>query len=161
MSVPRRQRGLYTVEFAIVAGIFFVLLFGAFEVARLFWVLDTLTEVTRRGARVAAVCPVNHEDVARVAVLSKPGGSGSSPYVKDLTADNIDIVYTDEGGSPTTSYPLIEFVTVSVVNYSHRLVIPFLPADVATIAMPPVSTTLPTESLGYIPDLNVRQCFGS
>jgi hypothetical protein len=27
--------------------------------------------------------------------------------------------------------------------------------------MPPVATTLPTESLGFIPDLNVRQCFGA
>jgi hypothetical protein len=156
-----RQRGLYTVEFAIVAGVFFLLLFGAFEVARMFWVLDTLTEVTRKGARVAAVCPVNHAGVARVAVMSDPAGSDSSPYLKDLSTANIDITYTSEDGSITTNYPDIEFVTVRIVNYTHRLIIPFLPADLATITMPPVATTLPSESLGYIPDLDVRQCFGA
>jgi len=161
MRLPGRQRGLYTVEFAIVAGVFFLLLFGAFEVARFFWVFETLTEVTRRGARVAAVCPVNHADIARVAMLSSPGGADTSPVLNNLSAANIAIAYMDNSGAATANYPDIELVRVSVVNYSHTLLIPFIPADVATIQMPPVATTLPTESLGFIPDLDIRQCFGA
>lgn len=160
MRAVGRQRGLYTVEFAIVAGVFFLLLFGVFEVARFFWVLDTLTEVTRRGARVAVVCPVNHADIARVAILAEPGGAGTSPVLNNLSTANIDIAYADGDGAPTVNYPNIEFVTVRVVNYTHTLMIPFMPADVVTVTMPPVVTTLPTESLGYVPDLNARQCFG-
>ena len=49
MRRPARQRGAYTVEFAIVAGVFFLLLFATFEIARFFWVYNTLNEMTRRG----------------------------------------------------------------------------------------------------------------
>jgi hypothetical protein len=160
MSLARQQRGLYTVEFAIVSGVFFLMLFGVFEVARFFWVLDTLTEVTRRGARVAAVCPINHGDIARVAILAGPGGTDTSPVLNNLSTANIAIAYADGDGVPTGNYPDIEFVTVRVVNYTHTLMIPFMPADVVTVTMPPVVTTLPTESLGYVPDINARQCFG-
>jgi hypothetical protein len=161
MRRPARQRGAYTVEFAIVAGVFFLLLFATFEIARFFWVFNTLTEVTRRGARVAVVCPVNHPDIARIAILGSPGGADTSPVLNNLSVANIAIAYMDNSGAATASYPDIEFVRVRVVNYTHQLLIPFISADAATIQMPPVATTLPTESLGFIPDLNVRQCFGA
>ena len=48
-----QQKGMYTVEFALVAALFFVLLFGVIEFARALFVWETLTEATRRGARLA------------------------------------------------------------------------------------------------------------
>ena len=59
MQSKRRQRGLTTVEFSIVALLLFVVLFGVFEVARMMWVFNALDEVTRRGARMAAVCQLS------------------------------------------------------------------------------------------------------
>jgi Flp pilus assembly protein TadG len=38
----RLQRGLSIVEFAIVAGVLFILIFGVIEVARAFFVASTL-----------------------------------------------------------------------------------------------------------------------
>lgn len=49
-----RQLGTSAVEFALVAGIFFTLVFGVIEVARLMYLDNTLQEVTRRAAVAAA-----------------------------------------------------------------------------------------------------------
>jgi hypothetical protein len=55
LSTARSQRGATTVEFAIIAGLFLLLVFGAMELARLMFVFNTLEEVTRRAAAKAAV----------------------------------------------------------------------------------------------------------
>ena len=47
------QRGLSTVEFALVANVVLILMFAVFEVGRAYFVYAMLDEVTRRGARVA------------------------------------------------------------------------------------------------------------
>lgn len=48
------QEGTAAIEFALLAGIFFTLVFGIIEVARLMYVYGTLQEVTRRAAVAAA-----------------------------------------------------------------------------------------------------------
>ena len=50
-STRRRQSGLTTVEFAIIGSLAFILVFGVIEIARALFVLNALTEATRRGAR--------------------------------------------------------------------------------------------------------------
>jgi hypothetical protein len=50
----RHQRGTTAVEFAILAMLFFTLVFGIFEVARLMYAFNTLHIVTRRVADAAA-----------------------------------------------------------------------------------------------------------
>lgn len=47
------QKGLAAVEFSIVAIIFFMLLFGVVELARIMYICNTLQEVTRRAAERA------------------------------------------------------------------------------------------------------------
>jgi hypothetical protein len=49
-----RQKGTAAVEFALLAAIFFTLVFGIIEVARLMYMYNTLQEVTRRAAAAAA-----------------------------------------------------------------------------------------------------------
>lgn len=53
-SLRLRQAGTAAVEFALLAGVFFTLVFGIIEVARLMYVFGTLQEVTRRAAVGAA-----------------------------------------------------------------------------------------------------------
>lgn len=50
----RRHGGLVAVEFALVLGVFLLLLFGVLEVARMVYVFNALQEVTRRAAAAAA-----------------------------------------------------------------------------------------------------------
>ena len=54
----------------------------------------------------------------------------------------------------------IAYVRVTITGYQHNLIIPFLPASATTLTVPPFSTTVPAESLGYIPDITDFQCFG-
>jgi len=50
----KRQRGVASIEFAVVALLFFTILFGILEIARAVYLFNTLQEVTRRAAAIAA-----------------------------------------------------------------------------------------------------------
>jgi Flp pilus assembly protein TadG len=152
-----RQKGTTTVEFAIVATVLFTVLFGVIEVGRALFVWNTLSEGARRGARVAAVCPVDHPSIARVAILEEPLGGDVSPVVNGLSTANVQVAYLDDTGTPTADFPEIRYVRVSISNYQHTLMIPLVGR---TITAPTFSATLPAESLGYIPELDIRQCYG-
>jgi Flp pilus assembly protein TadG len=55
----RRRRGQAMVEFALVAPLFFVLLFGIIEAGRFIFFYETLSHATREGARYAIVNGAN------------------------------------------------------------------------------------------------------
>jgi hypothetical protein len=153
------QYGLTTVEFAMIGALAFTVLFGVIEIGRALFVWNTLSETTRRGARLAAVCPMNHLSIKRVAILSNPGGPDTSPIVGNLSTANVTVAYLQEDGTTiATDYPEVKYVRVSIVGYAHTLLIPFI---MPTITAPPFSTTLPKESLGYVPDTGTRECFGT
>lgn len=151
------QKGTTLVEFAIIGALVMIVLFGVIEIARAMFVWNTLSEATRRGARVAAVCPVNHAGIARTAVFAAPAEDGSDRILKDLDTSNVSVEYLDENGVNTAVFEEIHYVRVSITNFRHTLLIPFVGR---TLDAPPFSTTLPVESLGWIPDLNTRACFG-
>jgi Flp pilus assembly protein TadG len=50
-----REEGAAAVEFALIAGVLFMLLFGMFEFGLAFWQVQNLRSSAREGARVAAV----------------------------------------------------------------------------------------------------------
>jgi hypothetical protein len=149
------QRGITTVEFALIGALALTVLFAVIEVGRALFVWNTLSEVTRRGARLAAVCPVGHPSIARVAILSNPGGPDESPVVGNLSTANVTISYLDAAGTPTAIFSDIKYVRVAITGYAHTLLIPFI---MPTITAPPFSTTLPRESLGYVPDTGTYEC---
>lgn len=160
----RKQQGAHTVEFAIVGSMFFVMLFGAIEFGRLMFTWNTLDEASRRGARVAAVCPPNHSAISRVAIFEGPvadsSGYADSSILHDLSEENIQINYLDAMGAaladPSTNYLDIAFVRVAVVDYEYHLIIPFF---VQEFVLPPFTTVLPRESLGVSSE--GTGCFGS
>ena len=158
-----RQAGLTTVEVAISGTVFFLAIFTLIETGRLLWAWETLTEATRRGARVAAVCPVNHSAIANVMVLNNPSDSGASAILPGLDTAQVTVEYLDQNGNvipnPATcaSWVLIDYVRTRIAGYNHNFVIP---AFGAVLPSPPFETTLPRESLGKVPGVNY-QCYGS
>ena len=74
----RRQSGVAVVEFAIVGALALILIFAVLEIARAFFVANALTEATRRGARMAVVCPVNDPAIAQVATFNAPGAGNAT-----------------------------------------------------------------------------------
>jgi Flp pilus assembly protein TadG len=148
----RRQRGIATVEFAIVGAVFFMVLFGVLEFGRALFVANSLVESTRRGARVAAVCPIGDPRAAQVAIFADAGGV--SRIAPDLTTSNVNVSYLDQNGAvlanPGANPASIQYVRVRIVGYQMQLMIPFVMPD---FLMPEFAATLPRESLGYSPTL--------
>ena len=143
----QRQMGLTSVEFAIIGSIVFVVLFGVIEMGRALFVVNTLAEATRRGARMAAVCPVGSGAPASAAVFDN--GSGSSSVVNGLTTGNIEVDYLDLNGNvlpnPTATFGAIDYVRVKIVGFTLPLYIPFV---LPTLSLSGFAATIPRESLG-------------
>jgi hypothetical protein len=89
-----RQTGATAVEFAIVAGVLFVFIFGLLEVIRSVYVINTIQEVTRRAASGAAGTDFRDsgamDAVLRDAVLSN---SGQLPLGDPITSQDVRIDY--------------------------------------------------------------------
>ena len=112
-----RQGGTTAVEFAIVAMIFFTMVFGVIEIARLMYVINTLQEVTRRAARAAANTdfrdPVQLDRVRQYAVLNDaPGPLVLATPITDefIRIDYLSVQRGAEGSQsfapiPTASLP--------------------------------------------------------
>ncbi len=144
MNSIKKQQGISTVEFALVALVLFIMIFGVIEIARAFFVTSLLDEATRRGARMAAVCPINDPAVFQAAAFD-------NTVIPDLDAGDITVEYLDVAGTivgnPTdpAGFRLIRYVRVRVVGYQHQMFIPLLGA---LFFMPEYATVLPRESLG-------------
>ena len=150
--MKKREQGLFTVEFAIIAAVMFLILFTVIELSRLIYVWNTANEATRRGARVAAVCPIGHPAVLQETVFARSGSGSDSPILYNLTTGNVDVKYlAADGITETTNFQSVSYVSVAIVNYQLTLLIPFIDK---TLSMPTFETTLPAESLGFIPDLD-------
>ncbi len=145
----RLQGGTTTVEFAIIGLVAMVVLFALLEFSRLVFELNALNEATRRGARMAAVCPVNDPAIAQVAIFNAPGGGGASPIITGLSASNVAVEYLNQTGgalgSPAANFAQIRYVRVRMTNLQHTLLIPLFNL---TLPLPGYPTTLPRESLG-------------
>ena len=149
-----KQLGGQLVEFAIVGLLFFIIMFAVFEFARLLFVWNALHESTRRGVRIAAVCPVNDPAIANVTVFDTFDGTlGSSPIVNNLTTANVGVSYLDVNGAgiavpDPNNTGNIQFVQVSISNFTITL---FIPVVGGTFSAPSFTATLPVESLGAVP----------
>jgi Flp pilus assembly protein TadG len=62
-SCRRNRRGAAVVEFAIVAPVFFLLVFGMIEYGRMVMVQQVITNASREGARVAVLDGATTSDV--------------------------------------------------------------------------------------------------
>jgi len=116
------------VEFALVAALFFAIVLGAMEMARLLWTWNAAGEATRLGARLAVVCDINDPTIiARMQEML--------PYLQPA---NVTIAYVPGGCNANTC----QSVRVTLAGYTHVPIIPFVPLS---LPIPPFQTTLPKE----------------
>jgi len=125
------QRGAAAVEFALLAGFLFTLLFGVIEMSRVLFYWNTATEATRLGARLAVVCDQSSAATVKTRMRAMLGV---------LQPGNIDIAYLPSGCDVNSC----RSVTVSITGMTVATMIPLVPLD---ISMPPFTTTLPRESM--------------
>ena len=140
-SCKTDQRGSTLVEFAIGATVFLMAMFAVLEFGRALWVHNALADAARRGARYAVIhSSADAAQVRNVVVFGDPAG-GSQPVVNNLSTSNVVVDYSTFGLNKGS-------VSVSVTNYQFQFVIPLIGT---TIQMPSYTTTLTSESAGFIP----------
>ena len=149
-----RMRGMYTVEFAIVGLLLFILLFGVIEMGRLYFTVNALNETVRRGARLAAVCDINTPEILQRAIFNAAGDSGASSLIANLETSDLTLTYLDEDGNQIAApadttgadgFRAIRYVRLRLENFTFDLLIPVLGRQ---ITLPDIQATLPRESLG-------------
>jgi Flp pilus assembly protein TadG len=136
------------VEFAVAGTALFIVLLGVIETSRMMYAHTVLEEGVRRGARLAAVCPLNDPAIAAAAAFA----GGGPPLLPGFTTSNIQVTYLNSSGAVVGDlvggYTQIRYVRVAVQNYTQPLLVPFLSTVFAPVG---VSATLPRESLGVSP----------
>ena len=150
----KRMQGTYVVEFAIIGALIFTLLFGALEIGRLYFTINALDEVVRRGARLASVCNISDPVVLRRAIFNAATDAGASQIITDLATTNLTLTYLDVNGaqvgnpadtSGANGFRAIRYVQLSLQNFVFNL---FIPGFGVPITLPTFRATLPRESLG-------------
>jgi len=157
----KEERGTTMAEFAVVAAVFFMIIFGIVEFGRLLYTYNALTDASRRGARYAVL---HHQaDIACVKNVVVYGETHVDPTTCAPTAgalinglDTAKVVVTYDGAdadnnpaTPPTAYGMnLGTATVSIQNYSFTLAIPFARR---TFTMGAFTTTLTSESAGEEP----------
>ena len=145
-----RQKGSTTVEFAIVGVLFFIILFGIIEMGRALFVWNGLADITRRAARLAAVCPPNDPDITRVAIYNAVTDGSDSSVISGLDPADVKLSYFTSSMAPapspaTTGFSNVRYVQASIDGYTHQMLIPTFNI---TLTPPDFATTVPVESLG-------------
>lgn len=164
VQLRQNERGTTIAEFAMVALVFFILIFGIIEFGRMLYTHNALADATRRGARYAVLHPgitnadktkVKNEVVYGINGMFDTDGNPTSPaLISGLTRDMVDVTFEGEDldGDPDT--PPSNFgsnlgtATVKIVGYNFNLSIPVVGRPVP---MPDYSTTLSAESAGEVP----------
>ena len=104
VSPNHKQRGVATVEFALVALLFFTLLLAIIEIGRMLFIFNTMQEMTRRGAREAVVRwadSASQADIKSITIFS----GASMPANPYLTTANITITYTKRWRNRSHRFP--------------------------------------------------------
>jgi Flp pilus assembly protein TadG len=155
LNVKRTQRGATLLEFAIGATVFITAMFAVLEFGRALWTHNALADAARRAARYAIHQPASSPPgvkttgtnvgpsvtaIRNVAIYGDPAG-GTTPMLNDLTAANVNVVYSEFGLGEGT-------VSVTIQSYQFQFAIPMVGT---TITMPDYNTTLTAENAGVMP----------
>lgn len=155
-----KEQGSSVAEFAVVAGLFFMLIFAVIEFGRLLYTHNALTDAARRGARYAALHQESPTCVKNVTVYGETHINPTTcsptgpPLINGLTPANVIVSYEGadldgDPNTPPTNYGMnLGTATVSIQNYSFTLSIPLFGR---TLNMPDYTTTLTAESAGEEP----------
>ncbi len=86
-SKKRSESGAAALEFAIVASLLFMVLFGVFEFGRIFNELEVLNSAAREGARVAAVRGTSDEITEATEAAADPYELHETPTADKVCGD--------------------------------------------------------------------------
>ncbi|MGR5131304.1 TadE/TadG family type IV pilus assembly protein [Vibrio alfacsensis] len=146
-KLKRHQTGITMVEFSIVGSLFLLLLFAILELAIFVFHLQSMNDISRRTARIAAVCVVNDTDIKPLAL-----SEGAPP---GFSAENIKLDYLNKNGlaisDPVSDHADIRYVQARIIdfNYGFTPLLKFL-GENGIVPIQDFRTVLPAESLGVL-----------
>jgi Flp pilus assembly protein TadG len=156
------EQGTATLEFALTASIFLMVIMSIVSAGHLFFTHNALVESTRRGARYAAMhckpgvagCPdsaTSLNDIKNMVLYgTTTPAAGATPLVYNLQASNVTLEYsvnTAPAGDPPNDFGIGRgTVSVRIENYNYTFAVGGL-----VIPMPKYQTTTVGESAGYLP----------
>jgi len=174
-----KQAGTAAVEFAMLAWLFFTFVFGIIETARLLFVINTLHEVTRRGASAAvSVYPRDTVGIDRVKQYAVFRNSpGDLLLARPVTDDHVRLDYLrfDLSVISPTAWPADATANrqICMMNPRAPTCIRFVQASICDpddtddckpvgsqmllpfidlrVPLHRATTIVPVESLGYVP----------
>jgi TadE-like protein len=162
------ERGATIAELAVVALVFFMIIFGIIEFGRLLYTHNALTDATRRGARYAVLhkglTEADENAVKNYVVygddtptLDALGNPTDAPLINGLTTAMVvvDFEGVDKDGDPETPEKTnfgsnLGTATVKIENYQFNLSIPVIGR---VLTLPAYETTLTAESAGEVPEV--------
>jgi len=148
------ERGSTLIEFAVVSGVFFMMLLAICAGSNLYFTHNALVEATRRGARYAATQAAHSTPgtitsgtnvgpnllaIRRYAIYGNSAGTGTN--LVNLAPENIEVQYTNFGVGTGS-------VAVSITGYTYNFTFPGVTRQ---ITMPPYRSTAVGESAGTFP----------
>jgi Flp pilus assembly protein TadG len=144
----KNERGAALVEFAIAGTVFLTVVFGVIEFGRLLYTHNALRDAARRGVRYATVRKndaAGQLAVQKTVVYGDPNANPATAtaILPGLTTANVVLAYDNYGGIQLSSR-----ATVSITGYQFRFNVPLIGG---TLNMPAYKTSLPGESVGYVP----------
>lgn len=137
-ALKLRLVGATTVEFALVLLLLLMFVLGLIDFARLLYTWNAAAEVTRAGARYAAVC----DDTSKQAeVLAR-----MQELLPQITG--VSVVWTPSSCTASTC----EMVTVSITSMNYSWISPIPGAVAPLIPTPTAATTLTREIMRQDPN---------
>jgi len=136
----RRRKGQALTEFALVAPIFFLLLFGIIEAGRFMFYYEVLNNATREGARYAIVNGANADEVGCPTGPPAPGTAACDPTGDDVV-ERVREAAFGVLGSGVTVTPVWHDpanngrgATVTVTaTYTYTSLVPIVPLPAITV----------------------------
>ncbi len=108
-SYRKKRRGAAAVEFAVVAPVFFLFVFGIIEYGRMVMVQQVITNASREGARAAVLDGATNTSVQAVVTQYLSAGSVSGATITITPTNPADALF----GDPVTVSVDILFSQVS------------------------------------------------
>jgi len=125
MSLTNRRRGVLVVEMAFIAPLFFLLVFGLVEFARMVMVHDALTDAARIGCRKAVLASTSSQADA----VEKVRSSLEATIACARNVDKCVVAFSPsdlsdvEPGTTITTSVEVKFADVSWIPIPPRLLV--------------------------------------
>lgn len=149
----KKEKGITIIEFTLMSSFLMLILLAIASIGYFMFSMQAVNESVRSAARMASVCQLNDADMATFIA--------NNSYISSMAAENIEIAYLNGAGQVLVAPDAedVRFVRARAVNMDYRFValLSFL-GESGVISMPSFETTIPSESLGLVPNEANTDC---